>query len=181
MRPVMKRTAFPPAVSALVLMICLWCMPSVAGSSPGPGNPSGPAGASLVGTRFGPDMPKGYEEIGGGVMSDETHRMTGYAIQIVRKNELEMAWLSSVTGSGPSGRPVFQIRDVLVLPKRKRGEIVTWFACCSGGRRNDAIIAYTDRYYCRVLRAWVADRQRGKIREVSTGGIVCQDPAAALR
>jgi hypothetical protein len=165
------------ALLTVLLLVCLASPQGAAGASPQK-KPAEPANVSLVGTRFGPDMLRGYEEVGGGVMSDEHHRMTDWAIQLVRKDGVDMVWLSHVTGTDPSGRSLYQIADVLRLPPRKKDEIVTWFSCCYAGRLNDAIIAYTDKYFYRVHRTWVANRRTGRIEEVSTRGIVCQDPAA---
>ena len=176
-----ERRTFSCAAIVLTVIVCLGCPAPAHSAPPAPGKAAPQGKVSLLGTRFGPDMPKGYEEVGGGVISDENHRMTQFAIQLVRKGDEEMVWLSRVTGADPSGRLSYQILDVLVLPQRKRGEIVTWLACCFGGKRNDSIIAYTDKYYYRVLRAWIANRKTGRIEEVSTRGIVCQDPATILQ
>jgi hypothetical protein len=180
MRTMMNRRAFFSAVLSVFLIVCLGYGLACAGAPPKAKKPAPIPPAALAGTRFGPDMLMGYEEVGGGLISDQNRRMTDWAIQFVRRDGVEMAWLCRVVAADPTGRPIYQITDVLKLPGRKKGEILTWFACCYGGRRNDAIIAYTDKYYYRVIRTWLANRQTGKIEEVSTRGIVCQDPAVTL-
>jgi hypothetical protein len=179
-----KYRAFARAALATILILFL-CSPAGLAGTLKKGkkqSPPPPPPTAGVGVRFGPDMLRGYEEVGGGVMSDETHsRMTDYAVQLVRKDGIDMLWMSRVIGADPSGRPLFEIVDILKLPPRNKGELVAVFACCYGGRTNDAIVAYTDKYYYRVSKAWLANRKTSRIEEVSTRGIVCQDPATVMK
>jgi hypothetical protein len=174
-----KYQVFIKAALATILIVFLCSPQGMAGTHKKVKKqpPPPPPPVAEVGVRFGPDMLRGYEEVGGGVMSDETHsRMTDYAIHLVRKDGIDMLWMSRIIGADPSGKPLFQITDIRKLPARKKGELVALFSCCFGGRTNDAIVAYTDKYYYRVSKAWLANRQKGRIEEVSTKGIVCQDP-----
>lgn len=135
-----------------------------------------PENPPLIGLKYGPGVPKGYEDLGGGIMADQRHALTEFGLQYVRSRKDEMMWFCRIVGKDPSGKPIFQIMDVLALPRRDKNEIVTWFACFFNGRRNEQIITYTDKYFFKVHRAWFADRQAGKIREISPQGIVCADP-----
>ncbi len=131
----------------------------------------------LIGLKYGPALPKGYEDLGGGFMADENHRLTEFGLQYVRGGKKkEMMWFYRVVGTDPSGKQVCQIIDVLALPHRQKNEIVAWFACFFNGRKNEQIIAYTDKYYFKVHRAWYANRQTGKFQEISSQGVICADP-----
>ncbi|HNY64986.1 MAG TPA: hypothetical protein PKM41_06075 [Deltaproteobacteria bacterium] len=169
------RTIICASLCAFVFL-ALAGLPGISGAAQKETKPA--ANAALIGTTYGPALMKGYEDLGGGILADEQRRLTDHAIQYVRKGKSEMIWLNRVVGKDPSGKPLFRIVDVLKLPRRDRGEIVTWFACFYKGRRTDAIIAYTDKYYNRVYRAWWVNRETDRIEEVSAKGIVCQDPAA---
>ncbi len=164
-------------ILAVLFIFSIGCSSGVAYAASKAKKATLPENPSLIGLRYGPGVPKGYEDLGGGVMADEKHALTEFGLQYVRYRKAEMMWLCRVVGTGRSGKPVFQIMDVLALPQRQKNEIVAWFACFFNGRRNEQIITYTDKYYFKVHRAWLANRQTGKIQEISPRGIVCADPA----
>ena len=66
----MKRRTFAWVALSLALMVFLAFQPGYAGAPPKGKKSAAPMPTSLVGLSFGPDMLRGYEEVGGGVMSD---------------------------------------------------------------------------------------------------------------
>ncbi|MGH1394545.1 MAG: hypothetical protein ACRAVC_10995 [Trichormus sp.] len=126
------------------------------------------------------DVPTGLKDLGGWVVGN-IQEGREYAIAHVKKGNQEMLWFEVLVSRDNKGKPIFQVIDVLYLPKLNKSEQIGHGGSCLQNRVRDpeivAIAKYQDAEYWRqIKKAWRSNRQIGKFEEISPRNIVCQNP-----
>jgi hypothetical protein len=169
-----------PFLFSLLLVAVLW-LPSE-GQNPGPtGQPEtvDRQKAQFIGLRYGGELPLGYEFIGGALISDPYRDEKQYGVTHASKGKVFMLWLERLTHRDEKGRPFWEIRDVLFLPRLAKGQMLFYTNCSVRGKPDAEVMAITDapprgRLSGRVRYAWRANRQTEKVEVLPVEGIKCE-------
>ena len=143
-------------------------------------NASAAEAARYVGLRYrGDSMPAGLKWVGGALVSDPYKDAKDYKLTEVHRGRVRMLLFDSLTHRDAAGMPHWEVKDVLVLPRVPRNQLITYSLCWLGGRLDReiaAVVEYTDtEYFTRVRRAWRANRATEKFEAIPTKGIKCEN------
>jgi hypothetical protein len=134
----------------------------------------------LVGFKYGQEnFPKGYEYLGGHLI--EKGPGMEYAVSHVRMDYLQFHWLEKLIHRDGKGKAYFEIKDVLLLPEIKKGEILVQGVCLYHGEIDPEIIAIVKydkyeeikRYLNVVLKAWKANCKKEIFEDLKSDNISC--------
>jgi hypothetical protein len=139
---------------------------------------------NFIGLRYR-ELPIGVESVAGWMLN--LSPPPEYAVARVRQGSQEMLWLEVLIDRDASGVPLFEVIDVLALPKLAEDETVASsipYYCTQEGKDTEfnvelvAIVVYEPEkeYWSQIRRVWRANRQSGKFEEIGTEGIVCINP-----
>lgn len=168
----------------LVLFVaCIFVLTSSAfgqqALSPTPKNISADEITKFVGLRYSLSLPNGLENVGGALVSN-VNDSTRYSISQIHKGKVKMLWFELMNRDN-SGASYSEVKDVLVLPKiRKNQVLVSYSACLLNDKLDNEIVAIAydlpdEEYYTRIHRAWRANRETEKFEEIPVKGIKCEN------
>ena len=131
-----------------------------------------------VGLRHdGRALPAGLKSVGGSLVSHPYEDAEQYGLAEIHRGRVKMLWFDYMTHRDSAGKPYWEVRDVLVLPRIPRGQLLCYANCYSGKKPDGEIVAfaeYTDtEFLTRVRRAWRASRKTGKFEVIPVKGIKC--------
>ncbi len=141
------------------------------------------AGTGPVAQDFGkyigqtyPPVPPPLKEVGGFMI--EPLGQPEYGSFEVVDQGVHLVWLMRLLTRDAEGRPLWQIEDVLPLPRVDQGEVVLYTLCGQSGQYNPEIVAIAKdeenkEFLTTVRRAWQGNRSTGKFHEIATAGIAC--------
>ncbi|HEX8494805.1 MAG TPA: hypothetical protein VF658_18325 [Pyrinomonadaceae bacterium] len=167
---------------ALFLIACVVVLPcAFAQQAPVRGQRNASAGesAKYIGLRHGPSLPAGLQEVGGSLVSD-VGDVKEYGMSEVHKGKVKMLWFERLTHRDDSGAAYWEVKDVLVLPKILRKQILVYSLCFLAQKPDGEIAAIADEefeaeFFTRIRRAWRANRKTEKFEEISVKGIKCRN------
>ena len=165
--------------------------------SSGAGSPT-KAGNEWIGTRY-PPLPDGAAYRGGDSMYRAGDNMRNspdenYGLSIINVRGRKMIWLNYVVGRTSKGHTKKVVMDVLVLPEVQDDHTLEFGICGtlrseqsraqpepSDMKVDPEIVAVIRRETVKVLtharRAWRADRDTGRFKEIDPEGVVCLNDA----
>lgn len=130
-----------------------------------------------IGLRYEKSLPAGLKWVGAALVSDPYKDARQYSLMEVHRGRVKMLWFKFMTGRDAAGQPRWEVKDVLVLPRLTRTQLLVYSTCFSGDRPDGEIVAvveYTDtEFYRRVRRAWRADRAAETFERIPPRGIKC--------
>ncbi len=165
----------------LLLLAFLFLFPSHSlgqrTTSTGKADPSAAERIKYVGLRHGASLPDGLKLVAGGLVSS-LEDAKQYAISEVRRGRKGMLWFEYLTHRDQAGSPYWEVRDVLVLPVIRRGQVLAYSSCFSRQKPDPEIVAIVDyqpnvEFFTRARRAWRAKRSVERFEEISPRGIKC--------
>lgn len=110
----------------------------------------------------------------GGWMVGKKHVVSQYII-----NHKKYLSLEKITGHNAQGKASYTILDIMPLPLLSPGQEVSGGSCKYNGQFNTEIIAITaggnSEWIAPAGKAWQAHQGTGKITEISTKGILCEN------
>jgi hypothetical protein len=152
---------------------------SVAQRTPDTRNASAVEAAKYVGLRHRSSLPDNLKDEGGALISD-INDATEYGIGEIPRGGMRMLWFERLTHRDDSGAAHWEVKDVLVLPRIPRNQILVYSMCFYGEKPDKEIVAIADyrpyvEFFTRVRRAWRANRVTEKFEEIPTKGIKCEN------
>lgn len=130
-----------------------------------------------IGLRYEKTLPAGLKWVGASLVSDPYKDTRQYSLMEVHRGRVKMLWFKFMTERDAAGQPHWEVKDVLVLPRLTRTQLLTYAVCFSGNRPDGEIVAvveYTDtEFFRRVRRAWRANRATETFEQIPTRGIKC--------
>lgn len=134
---------------------------------------------SFIGLRYR-DLPKGVVDLGGWVVDfDPSTGLGRHTVAHVRQGSQRMLWLEKILRYDRSGRPTFQVINVLNIPNLSNGEtFLTGGRTCLRNGRSDSNMAVVVRFteverWTPVRKAWRVNLRTKGFDEISTKGIAC--------
>lgn len=131
-----------------------------------------------IGLRYdGRQLPAGLKWVGGALVSHPYEDAEQYSLSEVHRGRVRMLWFNHMTHRDSAGNPHWEVKDVLVLPRIPRGQLLAYANCYSGKKPDGEIVAfveYTDtEFLTRVRRAWRASRAAETFEQIPPRGIKC--------
>jgi hypothetical protein len=125
---------------------------------------------SYIGLRYGPGGPEGQQRYFG-VLED-------YGVAQVKRGNVEMLWLERMTGRDASGRAIWEVLDVVLLPPMSKTDYLQGghLVCLLNGVADPEIIAIfkgepKNGVMDHVGQAWRANCRTGRFESISPEGI----------
>jgi len=151
-----------------------------------------------IGTRY-PPLPRGVTYHGGDSMDRGGSRMEdssdeNYSISIISAHDQQMVWMNRIVGRTTEGRAKKVVTDVLVPPEVPDDYTLEFGICGtldsdpSRGQPEPSEVTVDPemitvvrkgktKVLTEVRRAWRADQDTGRFREIQPHGIVCLNDA----
>ena len=153
-------------------------------TSPGTEDTSAVERTKYVGLRHGASLPKGLKDVGGGLVS-RLNDAKEYKISEVRRDRVRMLWFEYLTHRDQASAPYWEVKDVLILPRIRRNQVLVYTLCFSGQKPDSEIVAIADyqryaEFFTRVRRAWRANRSVERFEEISPRRIKCSNEGYGL-
>jgi hypothetical protein len=91
-----------------------------------------------------------------------------------------MLWFERMTHVDDNGVAYWEVKDVMVLPRLPRKQVLAYYGCLLNNRADNEIAAVLDyepgvEYFTRARRAWRANRLTGKFEAMPSKGIKCEN------
>lgn len=91
-----------------------------------------------------------------------------------------MLWFEYMTHLDDKGIAQWEVKDVMVLPRVPKKQVLAYYNCFLNNRPDGEIAAVLDyepgvEYFTRAHRAWRANRQTEKFETIPTKGIKCEN------
>ena len=113
------------------------------------------------------------EDLGGAVILD---RKPVHAFHLYRNNDVIYLVLHKEIGRDKR-HPVWKVLDYIVIQNYGRDYVINFVMCELNGKFTPEIAAIAKyenkKYYNKIVKAWKADLESGKILKIDTKGIVC--------
>jgi hypothetical protein len=132
-----------------------------------------------IGLRHGQELPQGLKRVGGSLVAMAGEEK-GYGMTEVLRGTTRMLWFERVTHLDDKGIPYWEVKDVMVLPRLPRKQVLAYYGCLLNNRADNEIAAVLDyepdvEYFTRARRTWRANRQTGKFEVIPTKGVKCEN------
>ena len=132
--------------------------------------------ARYIGLRHNSTVPANLKDVGGALVS-EVGDAREYGLSEIHKGRVRMIWFERLTHRDETGRPNWEVKDVLVLPALRKNQVLVYAMCYSGKQPDKEIVAIADyqdaEFLTRLHRAWRANRKTEKFEPISPKGIKC--------
>jgi hypothetical protein len=107
-----------------------------------------------------------------------------YGIELRTLGETRMVWLVRATGRDSAGDPLWEVADVLVVPRTRDDERLSFFGCTVDGRPDPEVLAIAlvedAQWLDDVRRAWRASTASGRIEEIPVEGVACENDSYGI-
>jgi|WetSurMetagenome_2_1015567.scaffolds.fasta_scaffold246302_3 hypothetical protein len=153
------------------LVAPLILLPLVIANAEEPGNLS-----QYVGLTY-PPLKDGLKEESGNMIGDPINN-TNYSVAFMSNEGSNMLWLESSSSRNIKGLPIWKVLDVIAAPNYGKDETLIIGFCKIDDRSDSEVLAVVKyeqnkKYFNNVIKAWRANRAKGKFESITTKGISC--------
>jgi hypothetical protein len=132
-----------------------------------------------VGLKYGPRVPAGLKDFGGGLISDPYKDKEQYGMAHVAKGTVHMVWFEIMTHQDSEGRAHWEVLDVITTPTLRPKQELMLTLCTLNNQPDPEIVALIDlpprgSYVTRTRKAWRANRLTRKFEEIPIRGVKCE-------
>ena len=124
-----------------------------------------------------PPLKDGLKEEYGNIIGDPFNN-TVYSVAWMSSECSQMLWLESSSSRNVKGQPIWKVLDVMAAPNYGKDETLVIGFCKIDDKSDPEVLAVVKyeqdkEYFNKIIKAWRANRTKGKFESITTKGISC--------